>query len=80
MVPVGHRVGKVEQGEGKGVRERSTLSYNQVVTSVLSHLQSLGKIRHFPAGSICLGAEGKKDPLYKKQIMNLLLCYLLPMI
>lgn len=67
MASVGHRDGKVEQGDGKGAREMSTLSQNWMVTSVLSDLQSLGRITCFHAGGICLGAEGKKKgPLYKK--------------
>lgn len=42
MACVGHRDGKVEQEEGKGVKKRSTLSQNQVSVSILSALQSLG--------------------------------------
>jgi len=77
---LGRGDGKVEQGEGKGAKERSALSQNRVAASILSDLQSLGKMANLHAEGICLGAEEKMDPPYKKQIVNLLLCYLVPMI
>lgn len=40
-------------------------SQNQVSVSILSALQSLGKITHFHAGGICWNVEEKTDPLYK---------------
>lgn len=46
----------------KGVKERSSLSQNQLTISVFPDLQMLGKITNFHAGGSCLGAEEKIGP------------------
>lgn len=75
MACVGHRDGKVEQEEGKGMKKRSTLSQNQVSISILSVQQPLGKVTHFHAGGICLNVEEKSGLSIKSRY----LVYLIPM-